>query len=92
MPITMVTFIQIKRNKKGEKTNVCPLPDICYSQERDGRAATKEPWLIFNSIAKFNPHKIMKLYSLRIQIKQNFHDEKNEHFGLCIPEISGKQP
>lgn len=31
---------------------------------------------------EFDARKIMKLYSRRIQIGQNFHDEKSERFGF----------
>ncbi len=54
------------------------------SQVRDGRSAAKEPWLIFSSTADFKPREIMKLYSRRMQIEQNFRDEKSERFGFGL--------
>ncbi|EKS7774977.1 IS4 family transposase, partial [Edwardsiella ictaluri] len=54
------------------------------SQVRDARRAAKEPWLIFSSTDDFKPREIMKLYSRRMQIEQNFRDEKSEHFGCGL--------
>ena len=55
-----------------------------YSQAQDGRAAAKEPWLIFSSTAEFKPREVMKLYGRRMQIEQNFRDEKSERFGFGL--------
>ncbi|MDE8741458.1 IS4 family transposase [Pectobacterium polaris] len=54
------------------------------SQIRDARKAAKEPWLIFSSTDDFKPREIMKLYSRRMQIEQNFRDEKSERFGFGL--------
>ncbi|WP_289347336.1 IS4 family transposase [Pantoea stewartii] len=53
-------------------------------QVRCGRSAAKEPWLLFVSSAEFKPREIMKLYSRRMQIEQNFRDEKSERFGFGL--------
>ncbi|AYN26533.1 IS4 family transposase [Buttiauxella sp. 3AFRM03] len=67
-----------RKNKRGR----CRISR--YSQERDGRSAAKEPWLIFSSTDEFSPAKVMKLYSRRMQIEQNFRDEKSERFGFGL--------
>lgn len=54
------------------------------SQVRDACKAAKEPWLIFSSTNDFKPREIMKLYSRRMQIEQNFRDEKSERFGFGL--------
>lgn len=54
------------------------------SQVRDARKAAKEPWLIFSSTDDFKAREIMKLYSRRMQIEQNFRDEKSERFGFGL--------
>jgi hypothetical protein len=54
------------------------------SQVRDARKAAKEPCLIFSSTDDFKPREIMKLYSRRMQIEQNFRDEKSERFGFGL--------
>ncbi|EDX48477.1 transposase [Salmonella enterica subsp. enterica serovar Newport str. SL317] len=38
----------------------------------DNRSSAKEPWLIFSNINDITPRSIMKLYSRRMQIEQNF--------------------
>lgn len=45
--------------------------------EKEQQQAGREPWLIFTSSAEFEPRRIMKLYSRRMQIEQNFRDEKS---------------
>jgi len=54
------------------------------SQIRDARKAAKEPWLIFSSTDDFKLREIMKLYSRRMQIEQNFQVEKSERFGFGL--------
>ncbi|ECO6859264.1 IS4 family transposase [Salmonella enterica] len=69
---------------KGRK-NKCSRCDIARpSQIKDARSAAKEPWLIFSSTNNFKPREIMKLYSRRMQIEQNFRDEKSERFGFGL--------
>lgn len=53
-------------------------------QVRCGRSAAKEPWLFFASTDEYKPREIMKLYSRRIPIEQNFRDEKSERFGFDL--------
>ncbi|EBR7996959.1 transposase, partial [Salmonella enterica] len=54
----------------------------------------KEPWLIFSNINDITPRSIMKLYSRRMQIEQNFRDEKSERYGLglrgCYSRTAGR--
>lgn len=40
------------------------------------RTAGKLPWFIFTNSTEFSPKQVMKLYSRRMQIEQNFRDEK----------------
>lgn len=69
---------------KGRK-NKCSHCGIARpSQIKDARSAAKEPWLIFSSTNNFKPREIMKLYSRRMQIEQNFRDEKSERFGFGL--------
>lgn len=77
-------FYLHKKEPKGRKNQRgrCRVPR--YSQVQDGRAAAKEPWLIFSSTDKYKPSKIMKLYGRRMQIEQNFRDEKSERFGFGL--------
>ena len=77
-------FYLHKRTPAGRsnKRSRCRL--VRLSQVRDARSAAKEPWLIFSSTAEFKPREIMRLYSRRMQIEQNFRDEKSERFGFGL--------
>ncbi|EOZ4195685.1 transposase, partial [Shigella dysenteriae] len=46
--------------------------------------SAKEAWLIFSSTNDFRAREIIKLYSRRMQIEQNFRDEKNGRFGFGL--------
>ncbi|UNK27453.1 IS4 family transposase [Serratia plymuthica] len=77
-------FYLHKKEAKGRKNKRSRCRISRYSQERDGRASANEPWLIFSSSDEFSPAKVMKLYSRRMQIEQNFRDEKSERFGFGL--------
>ena len=77
-------FYLHKKEAKGRKNKRGRCRISRYSQERDGRSSAKEPRLIFSSTDEFSPAKVMKLYSRRMQIEQNFRDEKSERFGFGL--------
>lgn len=77
-------FYLHKKESKGRKHHHARCRIERKSQERDGRSAAKEPWLIFSSTNEFKPREVMKLYSRRMQIEQNFRDEKSERFGFGL--------
>ncbi|KAF1366222.1 IS4 family transposase [Yokenella regensburgei] len=77
-------FYLHKKESKGRKHKHSRCRIRRKSQVRDGRSAAKEPWLIFSSTDDFRPREIMKLYSRRMQIEQNFRDEKSERFGFGL--------
>lgn len=51
---------------------------------REHRASAQTPWLLFSNVEGREPEQIMKLYSRRMQIEQNFRDEKNPRFGYGL--------
>jgi Transposase DDE domain len=77
-------FYLHKKESKGRKHKHSRCRIRRKSQVHDGRSAAKEPWLIFSSTDDFKPREIMKLYSRRMQIEQNFRDEKSERFGFGL--------
>ncbi len=77
-------FYLHKKEPKGRKNRRSRCRIERKSQIRDGRSSAKEPWLIFSSTNDFKPREIMKLYSHRMQIEQNFRDEKSERFGFGL--------
>ncbi len=76
MPGVMTIFICIKKQPKGRENRRSRCRIKRTSQIKNGRSSAKEPWLIFICNNDFKPIDIMKLYSLRMQIGQNFRDEK----------------
>ncbi|ECL6790542.1 IS4 family transposase, partial [Salmonella enterica] len=77
-------FYLHKKEPKGQKNRRSRCRIERKSQIRDGHSSAKEPWLIFSSTNDFKPREIMKLYSRRMQIEQNFRDEKSERFGFGL--------
>ncbi|CNL34462.1 IS4 family transposase [Yersinia aleksiciae] len=77
-------FYLHKKESKGWKNKHSRCRIRRKSQAHDGRSAAKEPWLIFSSTDDFKPREVMKLYSRRMQIEQNFRDEKSERFGFGL--------
>ena len=77
-------FYLHKKAPKGRKHRRSRCRVDRKSQAQDGRSSAKEPWLIFSSTDDFKPREIMKLYSRRMQIEQNFRDEKSERFGFGL--------
>ncbi|ALX92437.1 MULTISPECIES: IS4 family transposase [unclassified Serratia (in: enterobacteria)] len=52
--------------------------------EKEHRSSAQEPWLLFSNVEGLEPHQIMTLYSRRMQIEQNFRDEKSPRFGYGL--------
>lgn len=77
-------FYLHKKPSLGRKYKYARCRFFRKSQVRDASKAAKEPWLIFSSTEDFKPREIMKLYSRRMQIEQNFRDEKSERFGFGL--------
>ncbi|MEB6338452.1 IS4 family transposase [Serratia rhizosphaerae] len=77
-------FYLHKKTSKGRQNKRSRCRPARLSQISDARNAAKEPWLIFSNTDDFKPREIMKLYSRRMQIEQNFRDEKSERFGFGL--------
>lgn len=77
-------FYLQKKSAKGRKNRRSRCGIARPSQIKDGRSAATEPWLIFSSTDDFKSREIMRLYSRRMQIEQNFRDEKSERFGFGL--------
>ncbi|MCS3431501.1 IS4 family transposase, partial [Klebsiella sp. BIGb0407] len=87
-------FYLHKKETKGRRHKYSRCRIRRKSQIKDGRSSAKEPWLLFSSANDFKPREIMKLYSRRMQIEQNFRDEKSERFGFglraCYSRTAGR--
>ncbi|HCT3173128.1 TPA: IS4 family transposase [Enterobacter asburiae] len=52
--------------------------------QREHRNSAREPWLLFSNAEGLEPRQIMALYSRRMQIEQNFRDDKSPRFGFGL--------
>ncbi|EKL1667351.1 IS4 family transposase, partial [Salmonella enterica] len=77
-------FYLHKRETRGRKNQRSRGRLSSPTTEKEKQASAKEPWLIFTSTEEFKPREITKLYSRRMQIEQNFRDEKSERFGFGL--------
>lgn len=71
-------FYIYKSVSKGRKTKKVKFGASETEYSRRG----KDAWLIFSSIATNKAREVINLYGKRMQIEQNFRDEKNARFGL----------
>ncbi|ACT06861.1 transposase IS4 family protein [Dickeya chrysanthemi Ech1591] len=83
-------FYLYKKAPKGRKSKRPKGKPGHPTTEKEQRASAKEPWLIFTRADEFKPREIMKLYSRRMQIEQNFRDEKSERFGFGLRGCGSK--
>jgi len=51
---------------------------------REHSASAKEPWVLFCSTDRYSAKTVIRLYSRRMQIEQNFRDEKSERYGFGL--------
>jgi hypothetical protein len=52
--------------------------------QREHRSGARDPWLVFSNREEMSAQQIMTLYSRRMQIEQNFRDEKSPRFGFGL--------
>ncbi|EAS3780412.1 IS4 family transposase [Salmonella enterica subsp. diarizonae] len=79
-------FYLYKSRTKGRKFKRSKDRAARAMMTKKNRLAGKSPWLIFTNTTQFTAKQIMKLYSRRMQIEQNFRDEKNPRWGLGLRE------
>ncbi|STH73109.1 transposase [Escherichia coli] len=77
-------FIFIKVSLKVVDLNARRKRATRPSVTAKARTAGKSPWFIFTNSTEFSPKQVMKLYSRRMQIEQNFRDEKNPRWGFGL--------
>lgn len=83
-------FYLFKQKDKGRKNRTTKDRKRRPTQEEKGRSSAKAPWLIFTNTTEFSASQVMKIYGRRMQIEQNFRDEKSARYGFGLRE-SGSQ-
>lgn len=72
-------FYTVHKRASGRKSSQrFPKTDRMYSRN------AREPWQLFTSLTGYKPREIVKIYSRRMKIEQNFRDEKSERYGLGL--------
>lgn len=58
------------------------------------RKAAKEPWVLATSLSEsyFLPSKVIKKYSMRMQIEEGFRDLKSSQYGFGLENAHSKEP
>lgn len=75
-------FYLYKNKPKGRKFKLSKERSTRASVTAKAQTAGKSPWFIFTNSTEFSPKQVMKLYSRRMQLEQNFRDEKNPRWGF----------
>ncbi|CAH0525726.1 IS4 family transposase [Vibrio hippocampi] len=65
-----------RHNKKRRKSQIYP------DAERTYKSIANEPWLLVTNDANLSPQKAVIYYSKRMQIEQNFRDDKSQRYGF----------
>jgi hypothetical protein len=65
-----------RHHKRGKKQANYP------DNEQRHKEAANEPWLLFTSDKYLNSNQVVKLYSMRMQVEQNFRDDKSQRYGF----------
>ena len=52
--------------------------------------SAKEPWVLFSSIDNISANEIIKIYECRMQIEENFRDNKSVRYGLGLEHAKSK--
>lgn len=85
-------FYLYKNKPKGRKYKRSKDKPVRATVTGKAKVAGKSPWLIFTNATQFTPKQIMKLYSRRMQIEQNFRDEKNTRWGFGLRHAMSHSP
>ncbi|ATG75514.1 hypothetical protein AN401_18060 [Zobellella denitrificans] len=65
-----------RHKKRGKKQPMYP------QAEKQYRDAAEEPWLLVTSDADLTARQVVSLYRKRMQIEQNFRDDKSQRYGF----------
>lgn len=77
---------------KGRIKKTIPGDKCCSSNSKKYAKGASEPWVLATSLPEKHAtaKKIIRLYSLRMQIESAFRDIKNKRYGFRLPESGTK--
>ena len=72
------TYRSSKKNRETVNKKYCKAVNALY------KSGNKEPWVLLTSLKELErfPESVIKIYKKRMQIEQNFRDDKNNRWGL----------
>lgn len=75
-------FHLFKGRAKGRHKKRGHLLPLYASTEKRCKSLAKEPWLLVTSDSNLSSKKAVQLYAKRMQIEQNFRDDKSQRYGF----------
>jgi len=90
LEVTLHGYKEPAKNRKAKRTRNKPLYAHLNKQYREMNTT---PWVLATSLdIKENANKIVENYADRMQIEQNFRDDKNERWGFAMQFSRTKTP
>lgn len=83
-------FYLYKSERKGRVTQWAKGQTPLITQAKKSEASWRSSWLILSNTTDFNPGKIVQIYYHRMQIEQNFRDDKSPRFGFGLRTSGSK--
>lgn len=76
--------VRVRRHRAKRKHYRCPGHGSTSKAAREARAAAREPWLLVHGarLRRYAPEQIVAFYALRMQIEENFRDNKSAVYGM----------
>jgi DDE family transposase len=76
--------VLVRRQRMKRKHYRCPGHGSTPKASREARGAAREPWLLVHSaqLRAYRPDEIVTFYAQRMQIEENFRDNKSTFYGM----------
>ena len=76
--------VSVRRHGAKRKLYRCPGHGSTPKAAREARASAKEPWLLVHGarLRRYTPEQIVAFYAQRMQIEENFRDNKSAVYGM----------
>ena len=76
--------VSVRRRRTKRKLYRCPGHGSTPKAAREARASAREPWLLVHGarLRRYAPEQIVAFYAQRMQIEENFRDNKSMGYGM----------
>ncbi len=91
MEVFLYSYKGLPKNRRAHRTRNKPMYSCLNKQYREMNTT---PWILITSLkeTKGGNDNIVKIYAKRMQIEQNFRDDKNERWGFSMQFSRTKTP